>query len=340
MNALRKLLFPFSVLYGLVTLIRNRCYDVGIFTSHKFDIPIISVGNLSVGGTGKTPHIEYLIRLLQSSKKVAVLSRGYKRKTKGFILAKKGITVADIGDEPFQYYSKFKDIIVAVDEKRVNGIKQLLKLPNPPDVILLDDAYQHRSVKPGLSIVLTPFNELFIDDFVLPAGNLREFKIGYKRADFIIITKCPEELNDVQQQIIIQKIRPFKHQEVFFSQITYQNKLQGFDNKIDVQDLNNFEVLLITGIANPAPLIEFLEKLNISITHLKYPDHHNFTKNDLDKINKTYSDLTSEKKLILTTEKDYVRIFAALEKCYFIAIESRIINNEDTFSQKIKNYVG
>lgn len=340
MNTLRKLLFPFSVLYRLVTLIRNKCFDIGIFTVHKFDIPIISVGNLSVGGTGKTPHIEYLIRLLQSSKKVAVLSRGYKRQTKGFVLAKNGITVNDIGDEPFQYFSKFKDIIVAVDEKRVNGIKQLLKLPISPDVILLDDAYQHRSVKPGLSILLTSFNELFIDDFILPVGNLRESKMGYKRADIIVITKCPEALDDEQQQTIVKKIKPYINQEIFFSKITYQNKLQGYDSKVNIQDLKNYEVLLITGIANPNPLIQYLKIYNKTLTHLKYPDHHNFTKNDLEKINKTYSDLTSEKKLILTTEKDYVRIFAALEKCYYIAIETRIINNEDTFSKKIKNYVG
>lgn len=340
MNDLRKLLYPFSILYGLITLIRNKCYDVGILKSNTFEIPIISVGNLNVGGSGKTPHIEYLIRMLQPTKKVAVLSRGYQRKTSGFVIAKKGISVEDIGDEPFQYFSKFDGLIVAVDEKRVRGIKKLLKLPNPPDVILLDDAFQHRSVNPGLSILLTPYADLFVNDFMLPTGNLREFKSGYKRANLIIVTKCPNDIDRQCQQKIVNQINPFSNQEVYFSKTVYQYKLQGFDNKLNVSDLKGFKVLLITGIANPSPLVNFLANQKVMLTHMKFPDHHNFTKSDIDKIKQTYSNLKSEKKLILTTEKDYVRIFASLEKCYFIAIEMFIINNEDTFSQKIKNYVG
>ncbi len=340
MKALRKLLYPFSILYGLITFVRNKCYDSGIFKSYDFDIPIISVGNLSVGGTGKTPHIEYLIRMLQTSKKIAVLSRGYQRKTSGFLIAKDGLNAFELGDEPFQYFSKFKDVIVAVDEKRVRGIQQLLKLTSPPDVILLDDAFQHRSVKPGLSIVLTPYDDLFVDDHMLPMGNLREYKSGSKRADIIIVTKCPNYLDSIECQNIKNKIKPTANQELFYSKITYQYNLQGFDNSININELHRYEVLLITGIANPKPLLNFLTQVNAKCTHLAFSDHHNFTSSDIINIKNTFSNLTSEKKIILTTEKDYVRIFASLEKCYFIAIETRIINNENIFIQKIKDYVG
>jgi tetraacyldisaccharide 4'-kinase len=340
MKNLRKLLFPFSLVYGFITWIRNKCFDYGILKSYSFEIPIISVGNLNVGGTGKTPQIEYLIRLLQPTKKVAVLSRGYQRKTKGFLLAKVGLNTNDLGDEPYQYFSKFKDIIVAVDEKRVNGIEQLLKLPNPPEVILLDDAFQHRNVKPGLSILLTSFDDLYVDDMVLPAGNLREFKSGYTRADIIIATKCPVDLTRENQKKIKELLNLKNNQQLYFSTITYQNKLQGFNHKLNINDLQNYEVLLITGIANPKPLLSYLNQQEIKFKHIKFPDHHNFSNIEIDNIKREFNLLTSEKKLVLTTEKDYVRIFASLEKCYFIAIETRIINNENIFIQKIKDYVG
>lgn len=339
MKTLRKLLLPFSLLYGFITWIRNKCYDFGIFKSYSFNIPIISVGNLSVGGTGKTPQIEHLIRLL-SHKKIAVLSRGYKRKSKGFILANINCTAIDLGDEPFQYFQKFSEIIVAVDEKRVNGIQQLMKLPTPPDVILLDDAYQHRSVKPGLSILLTPFNDLYIDDFVLPAGNLREFKLGYKRADIVIVTKSPDNISEETQVKIKNKLKLLSHQQLYFSGTSYNEMLKGGKYNLSVDDLKKHEVLLITGIVNPKPVLLFLEKREINYKHLQFGDHHTFSAQDIVKIKREFDQISSEEKIILTTEKDYVRIFTNLKNCYFISIETIILKNKADFSRKILNYVG
>ncbi|MDP2088874.1 MAG: tetraacyldisaccharide 4'-kinase [Flavobacteriaceae bacterium] len=340
MKALRKLLFPFTILYGFITWIRNKCYDYGVLKSYSFNIPVICVGNLSVGGTGKTPQTEYLIRLLSSHKKMAVLSRGYQRKTTGFLLAKEGLTAIDLGDEPFQYFQKFPEIVVAVDERRVNGIQQLLKLPNPPEVILLDDAFQHRSVKPGLSILLTPFDDLFVDDYMLPAGNLREYQSGYKRADIVIVTRSPEEISAAIQSKIKSRLKLEQYQQLYFSSISYNETLKGGKSSLSINDLTNYEVLLITGIANPQQLLAFLQKKEIKFEHIQFADHHLFSEQDIDKIKQDFHQFSSEKKIILTTEKDYVRIFARLENCYFISIETIIINNEADFSKKILNYVG
>lgn len=339
MKTLRKLLFPFSIIYGFITWIRNKCYDYGIFKSFSFDIPVISVGNLRVGGTGKTPQIEYLIRLLQPAKRVAVLSRGYQRKSSGFLMAQNGMDANVLGDEPYQYFKKFPEIIVAVDEKRVHGIQQLLKVPNPPEIILLDDAFQHRSVKPGLSILLTTFNDLYVEDIVLPAGNLREFKTGAVRSDIIIVTKSPENLSEKHQAEIIKKLNPTKEQSVYFSAIFYNENLIGKEH-LSINELQDYEVLLVTGIANPKPLINFLQTRNINFKHLSYPDHHGFTHQDIKKISDTYNTILSQNKIILTTEKDYVRIFAGLENCYVISIETRIIKDESDLRNKILNYVG
>ncbi|MCL4155120.1 UNVERIFIED_CONTAM: hypothetical protein GTU68_064121, partial [Idotea baltica] len=219
MKVLRFLLFPFAILYDVVTRIRNFLFEVCVFKQHQFKTSIIVVGNLSVGGTGKTPQIEYLIRLLKENYKVAVLSRGYKRKTSGFILVDENNTVADVGDEPLQYFKKFKNISVAVDANRVNGIHQLQK-NNKPEVILLDDAYQHRKIKPHFSILLTKYNDLFVDDYLLPTGNLRESKKGAKRSDAILVTKCPEDLSIEKQHSIQQKLSKY-NKLVFFTSIKY-----------------------------------------------------------------------------------------------------------------------
>jgi len=220
MNLLRKILFPLAIIYWLVTFIRNWFYDKGVFKSTSFDIPIIAVGNLSVGGTGKTPQIEYLIRLLADTYNVAVLSRGYKRKSNGFVLADENVTVENIGDEPFQIYSKFKNkCIVAVDVNRINGIKTLLNLPNKPDLILLDDAFQHRKVKATIYVLLTAYDDLFTDDYILPFGNLREPSNGKNRADIIIVTKCPDNLTPIEQDVIKTSIN--SPVPLFFSKIVY-----------------------------------------------------------------------------------------------------------------------
>jgi len=337
-NLLRKIALPFALLYGLVTSLRNYLYNIKVLKSTKFKTPTIVVGNLSVGGTGKTPQIEYLIRLLQKHYKVAVLSRGYKRKSKGFVLADETVNAEIIGDEPFQYYQKFSDIIVCVDANRTNGIKQLEQLSNPPDVILLDDAFQHRKVQGGFNILLTSHNDLYVDDFMLPTGNLRENKSGAKRAQTILVTKCPNHLSEGTQQKITKKLKPTSSQKVFFTTIAYDNELKGA-SKVNLTDIENTEILLITGIANPIPLVEYLTNQNIKFKHLKYSDHHHFKRNDIAEITAAFNLLSSNKKMILTTEKDYVRIFAKLKNVHYISIKTTFINHENDFDKLIKNYV-
>ena len=239
MNLFRKLLFPFSILYGLITGIRNFLYDHRIFKSYSFQIPIIAVGNLNVGGTGKTPQIEYLIRLLSDNYKVATLSRGYKRKSKGFILADQFSNSEILGDEPFQYFKKFPNIQVAVDADRKNGIEQLLSQTNKPDVILLDDAFQHRKVKSGLYILLTSYHDLFVDDYILPTGNLRESSNGARRANIIIVTKCPNAITDEDQNRIKIQLKLDNHQQLYFSNIDYDDFVFSDANKLKVSEIKS-----------------------------------------------------------------------------------------------------
>ena len=338
MNFLRKIAFPLAVLYGIITSIRNFLFDKNFFKSTKFKTPTIVVGNLSVGGTGKTPQIEYLIRLLQSNYKVAVLSRGYKRKSTGFILADENSNAALIGDEPYQYYKKFKNILVCVDANRTNAINKLEKLENPPEVILLDDAFQHRKVVGGFNILMTDFSNLYVNDTMLPTGNLRENKSGAKRAQVIIVTKCPRSLSKKEQIEITEKINPSKNQSVFFTAIDYNTTLKGFAT-IELKELQNFEVILITGIANPKPLTRFLKDNSINFEHLNYPDHYNFKSEDISKINQKLDSLKSKNKLVLTTEKDYVRIFEKVKKLHYISINTIFINHTNDFEKKIINYV-
>jgi tetraacyldisaccharide 4'-kinase len=326
-------------LYGEIITIRNKLYDKGVLKSTSFNIPTIVVGNLSVGGTGKSPQIEYLIRLLQNDYKVAVLSRGYKRQSKGFIIANESATVKQIGDEPMQFYQKFKNIIVAVDADRVNGINQLKILPNKPDIILLDDAYQHRKVEAGFNILLTPYDNLYVDDTMLPSGDLREKVTGANRAQLIIVTKCPEHLNEDEQFKIAERLQPEMHQTVFFSKIAYAETIKGL-KKIKVDELHAYKVLLVTGIAKTNHLCEFLDVKKIDFQHLKFSDHHHFTDNDLAKIQNTFNQIKSDKKLILTTEKDYVRAFDSTnENVYFLPIETTFVEHQNDFDTLIKNYV-
>ncbi len=338
MKYFRKLLFPFSILYGVILCIRNFLYDIDVFKSKTFKTPTIVVGNLSLGGTGKTPQIEYLIRLVKDDYKIAVLSRGYKRKGSGFLIANNDSSAETIGDEPFQYYSKFPGITVCVDEKRANGILQLESLQNPPEIILLDDAYQHRKVRGGMNILLTTYNDLFVDDCILPSGNLREPRNGAKRAQIIVVSKCPKDISLEKQQEIIKKIKPNENQSVFFTTISYDNALKG-SFEIDLKEVSNNKVLLVTGIANPKPLTAYLESQKIDFEHLKYPDHYDFKSRDISKINKNLESFNSKKSIILTTEKDYVRIFEKLEKVYYISIRTTFVNYKSDFDKKIKDYV-
>jgi len=333
-NFLRKILFPFSLLYGLITSVRNYLYQINVFKSTKFKTPTIVVGNLSVGGTGKTPQIEYLIRLLQNNYKIAVLSRGYKRKSKGFIIANEHSNAEIIGDEPFQYYKKFPNIIVCVDANRTNGIQQLEALENKPDIILLDDAFQHRKVQGGFNILLTSYQNLYINDSMLPTGNLREHRSGAKRAQVIIVTKCPSTISEAEQLEIKNRLKPSLNQQVFFTTIKYDNELKGSSN-LNLLEIVNKEITLITGIANPAPLTDYLKNLNIKFKHLKYPDHYNFKKHEVEKINA----LTLNNNCVITTEKDYVRIFAGLQNLRYISIQTKFVANSSSFDKLINKYV-
>ncbi|MFK5958737.1 MAG: tetraacyldisaccharide 4'-kinase [Lutibacter sp.] len=338
MNFLRKIVYPFSLLYGLITNIRNYLYNNNILKSTKFKTPIIVVGNLSVGGTGKTPQIEYLIRLLQDNYKVAVLSRGYKRKSKGFIIADENSSSEIIGDEPFQYYKKFLNIIVCVDVDRTNAIQQLEALDNAPEIILLDDAFQHRKVSVGLNIVLTSYNDLYVDDIMLPTGNLRENKSGANRAQIVIVTKCPSTISDKEQLEIAKKLKLTQKQSLFFSTIEYNKELQG-NLTINLTQFKNKELVLVTGIANPKPLVDYLKSMNIHLQHLNFPDHHNFSKNDINEIKLAVEKINSNNKIVLTTEKDYVRIFAELQNLQFVTIETKFVAKSSDFDKLIKKYV-
>ncbi len=340
MSFLRKILYPFSVLYGGVTSARNTLYNKEILKSTSFTTATIVVGNLSVGGTGKTPQVEYLVRLLQDTYKIAILSRGYKRKTNRFIIAKETSTASDIGDEPLQYYQKFKNTIVAVDADRVNGINQLLNLLDKPEVILLDDAFQHRKVEAGFNILLTSYNDLYVDDKMLPTGNLREKVKGASRAQLIVVTKCPMHLSEEEQFEITKKLHVENHQTVFFSSIKYSDVIIGEKSTIDLDELSSYKIILVTGIAKVKPLVDFLKEQQFDFQHLKFADHHDFSKNDLQKIKTSFDELDSTKKIILTTEKDYIRSFMAVDdEVYYLPIETSFIAHQKDFDKIIINYV-
>ena len=325
MIILRYLLFPFSILYGWITSIRNFLFDKGILKSNSFEIPIIAVGNLSVGGTGKTPQIEYLIRLFSKNYKIAVLSRGYKRKSKGFILADKNATAEILGDEPFQMYQKFPEVTVAVDADRSNGISTILSLPNQPNLILLDDAFQHRKVKASFYILLSAYNDLFINDYILPTGNLRESRNGAERADVIVITKCPKDLSVAKQEAIIKHIG--LNIPIYFSCIEYDEFVYHENEKISVNDIKQLDKLLLAGIAKPTPFFDYVENSNDE--KLIYPDHHNFTANDIKEIKRK-----STNKIIITTEKDYVRLKnKSLNNLYYLPIKTSLLSNRENFDK-------
>lgn len=337
MNFLRKILFPFAVLYGFITSIRNFLFDYGILKSYSFPIPVIAVGNLSVGGTGKTPQIEYLIRLLSNKYKIATLSRGYKRKSEGFILANTTSNAEILGDEPFQFYKKFPNIQVAVDANRKNGIEQLLSQSNKPDVILLDDAFQHRKVKAGFYILLNAYNDLFINDFMLPTGNLRESRSGAKRADMIIVTKCPRDISELAQNKIKKTLlrENEKQAEVFFTFIDYDDKIYSNNKTLNVNEVKTVDKLLLAGIAKPESFFAYLQSENDEC--LMYPDHHHFSEKEIVEIKEK-----AKNKIIITTEKDFVRLNEKLpnDSLFYLPIKSSFVNNSTNFDKQIINYVG
>lgn len=334
MKFIRILLFPVVPIYYLVTWIRNKCFDLGWLSSKSYALPIISVGNLSTGGTGKSPTIEYLVRLLQDNHKLATLSRGYKRESQGFHIANDKSNAKQLGDEPYQFFRKFNDLIVAVDANRQNGIANLIDLKNP-DVILLDDAFQHRKVKPGFSILLTSYHNLYSKDIVLPTGNLREPRSGASRADIIVVTKCPKGISNAEKASIISELKPRTKQQVFFSSIEYSNTVYSSSGERELNILNNTKFTLVTGIANPKPLLDFLDEQGLDYEHLAFDDHHQFSATEIN--------MLKEKPLILTTEKDYVRLEGQFEssertQLFYLPIVFKM-DDQEQFDTTIKTYV-
>ncbi|MEX0996171.1 MAG: tetraacyldisaccharide 4'-kinase [Flavobacteriaceae bacterium] len=328
MNKLRKILFPFSVAYDGITSLRNYMYNKGCLEITAFDVPVICVGNLNVGGTGKSPMIEYLISILKKEHKVAVLSRGYKRKSKGFQFVEKHHTVEEVGDEPLQFKLKYPDVIVAVDANRRNGINILKEKAS---VILLDDAFQHRKVKPFYTILLTSYSDLYVNDLLLPAGNLRESKAGAKRANCIVVTKCPENLAYAEQQQIQFDLNLELHQHIYFSAIAYASVIQGVKETKHIEYLTEKIFKLVTGIANPKPLVDYLTEMKLNFEHLEFADHHAFTEDEI-------AALDSET-IILTTEKDFMRLKDKIKTAalFYLPISVSFLNKEEGFIKRIKN---
>lgn len=340
-------LYPFSLVYGLIMQVRNLMFDLKILPSEKFPLPVISVGNLSYGGTGKTPHVEYLLRLLLPQFKSATLSRGYGRKGNDFRLAEKGSTVIDIGDEPMQFFRKFEHVRVAVDGKRRRGIKRLLNRFPLLDAILLDDAFQHRYVKPGLSILLTDYHRLYSEDFVLPSGTLREFRSNARRADIIVVTKTPRIFSPITRRRILEGLSPAKHQRVYFSYINYLPPLPCPGSSMTFLPQKITNIFLFTGIANDYPLKEHLERHCSEIIVRKFPDHHDYAIRDIEDIIKGFNNLPTQKKILVTTEKDLMRLnkpeFNTKLKdlpLFYIPIEIEFHGQDKAmFDQEILNYV-
>jgi len=314
---MRFLLLPFAILYGLGVRLRHFLYDRGWLSSKRYPFPIVCVGNLAVGGTGKTPMVEYLVRLL-GQEQVAILSRGYRRKTRGFVLADDSATAMTLGDEPYQYHRKFPRATVAVCESRQEGIERLLENPHFK-YIILDDAFQHRKVQAETNLLLTSYDKLYTQDFLLPVGSLRDIRSRAHKAQIIIVTKCPE-LTQTEQEKIIQQLKPLPSQKVYFTTIAYSDRVYSHEDSQALKDFIATPFTLVTGIANPTPLVDFLEKQGASFEHLAYSDHHHFSNRELE--------FLRQKERILTTEKDYVRLEGALSTLYYLPIETQFLNDQ------------
>lgn len=303
----RILLSPFAIIYGLGIGIRNFFYDTGLLKSANFNIPVISIGNLSIGGAGKTPHVEYLIRALKEYTDIAVLSRGYKRKTKGFRFVELNHNALYAGDEPLQYKRKYRDIVVAVSESRAIGIPQILKTYPQTKVVILDDAFQHRAVNPTKNILLTQYDMPYSKDYLLPSGRLRENRSASQRADIVVVTKCPSNVGNVNIDEWREDLQLEERQKLFFSYYQYDNPYSFFNGqRLQLEDTT--DILLISAIANTSYLLDYLSNITPNINHLDYEDHHLFTKQDIEYVNRVFTETANSKKIILTTEKDAMRL--------------------------------
>jgi tetraacyldisaccharide 4'-kinase len=342
------ILFPLACLYGFVITIRNKLFNWKILPSKSFEIPVISVGNLSAGGTGKTPHTEYLASLLKNQYKVAILSRGYRRKTKGFIMVGGENTQQEIGDEPFQYMKKFPEVVIAVDENRRRGISGILKERPDTEVILLDDAFQHRYVKPGKSIILTDYHHLYVHDYLLPTGMLREMASGARRADLIIVTKTPKVLSPITRRNLVKELHPARHQRLFYSYVAYDPPvpLKLCNNQKSAAAKYNY-IIMVAGVANSYPFQEYLRGLCNELIIIDFNDHHQYTLDDLEKISREYQGIISKDKVIFTTEKDATRLdrkefstYLDVLPVYYVPIRIKFHDcDEIRFDKLILDYV-
>ena len=353
MSALKKFfLYIFSLFYGIAVNFRNMLFNLNILRGREFEVLVISVGNITVGGTGKTPHTEHLIQLLSKKFNVAVLSRGYKRKSKGFVVVETTSTSKQVGDEPLQIKMKFPSVTVVVDEKRVRGIEKILEISEKrPDVIILDDAFQHRYVTPAINILLIDFSRMITEDDLLPLGRLREPASNRDRANIIIVTKCPREIKPIDERIITKDLHIWPYQDLFFSRIKYGELLPLFPEKVKQQKVcldSETGVLLLTGIANPQSLEAKLLQTTSSVVQAEFPDHHAYTLKDMEKVANQLTAMSATNKVIITTEKDTFRIKEIenlpeiiAENLYYMPIEIKFINQPDNdFDKKILKYVG
>lgn len=346
------LLYPLSLVYGMAAGIRNFMYNTEILRSEEFDVPIICIGNLSVGGTGKTPHTEYVAELLSQHFKVAVLSRGYKRKSRDFRIVTASASAADSGDEPLQIARKFPNVTVAVERDRVKGVKQIMELYPETQVIILDDGFQHRSLKPGFSILLSDFSRPVSDDHLLPYGSLRESRTNMRRADILLITKTPPSISPIERRLIVTKTDKFPYQNLYFTSIKYLKPVPVFENITTDIDLewNSFSgngAVLVTGIANPKPFEEHLRRTFSTIIPLTFSDHHDFTEEDIQKISEAWKNLNTPVRYLITTEKDAVRLrdFSNIAEeikssFFYIPVGIDILNDDkEEFDKLIIDYV-
>ena len=331
MKLFRKLLFFLTPLYYLITVVRNILYDLSFYKTTKFQVPTIGIGNLAVGGTGKSPMVEYLIDLLSKKYSIATLSRGYGRNTKSFIIANEKSTHSDIGDEPLQFYNKYNNIIVCVDNNRVNGINNLLQINKPPGVILLDDCFQHRKLILGLSILLTDYSNLFSNDYVLPFGNLREPASSSRRADIVIVTKCPKNIDEIRKNKIKNKLNLKLSQKLFFSSIEYSKSVIFNNTKTQFNNFVKDKFILVTGLASSDHIVDYLSNNKCDFEHKEFNDHHDYILKDFEKVNPSLN--------ILTTEKDYAKLIKILpkRKIYYLPITVNIHSNK-LFDKLILDY--
>lgn len=333
-------LYPFSLLYHLITGLRNVFYNAGVFKSTKFNTPIINVGNLTVGGSGKSPTVMYIAELLSRNYRTGILSRGYGRVTKGYGVTNYESNYKTVGDEAMQLFERFKNrFVIAVCENRVFGAKKVIS-DMDLNVLILDDAYQHRAIKAGFNILMTDYNDPFFKDYLLPAGSLRESRSGVSRAQLVMVSKCPDNLTEETKQFYISRIHPQNGQKVFFSSIIYDENIFSNSKSMPDNNLAYYDILVITGIANPAPLLTHLGKFAKKIKHLKFRDHHDFTEADIKNIMSEYKKL-GEYKIILTTEKDYVRLktFDYLRDIVYYWPINVVIDKKEEFNQTILDYV-